>query len=358
MNGAARAVIDTEALRRNLARVGAAAPRSRIMAVIKANAYGHGIVPVARALERADALAVARIEEGLRLRAAGIELPIVLLEGVFDAEQLTTAARHAFEVVVHSRQQIELLEAHVVKPPVTIWLKIDTGMHRLGIDPDTFADSLNALRSCAGVRPPVRLMTHLANADDPADPMSAEQIALFDALTRGVEGERSIANSAGVLRWPASHADWVRPGLMLYGASPIRNESPDAFGLEPVMTLETELIAVKTARAGARVGYGGIWRAERDTRLGVAAVGYGDGYPLAISSGTPVLVNETRAPTVGRVSMDMITIDLEDCPQARVGDRVVLWGRGLPVDEVAPLADTSVYELLCNVSQRVALEVR
>ncbi|MBA3564856.1 MAG: alanine racemase [Gammaproteobacteria bacterium] len=357
MRGAARAVIDTHALRHNFARARAAAPRSRIMAVVKANAYGHGIVPVARALAVADALAVARIEEGMRVRAAGIENPIVLLEGVFNAEQLALAAQQGFEIVVHSTGQLELLKLQRTAQPLKVWLKVDTGMHRLGVDPDDFVACLAALRSCPAVAQPVRLMTHLANADDASDPTSEAQIGLFERLTNGIPGERSIANSAGILAWPASHADWVRPGLMLYGASPLRDASAAGHGLEPAMTLATELIAIKTARAGARVGYGGIWQARRDTLLGVAAVGYGDGYPRAIQNGTPVLVNGRKAPMVGRVSMDMITIDLTDSPDARVGDPVVLWGKGLPVDEIAPRADTTAYELLCNVSQRVELEV-
>ncbi|MGH8494616.1 MAG: alanine racemase [Gammaproteobacteria bacterium] len=357
MRGAARAVIDTSALRHNLARVRAAAPHSKVMAVVKANAYGHGIVPAAHALVDADALAVARLEEGLRVRAAGIDIPIVLLEGVFNADQLGLAAEQGFQIVVHSADQLELLRAQRSVRPLSVWLKVDTGMHRLGVDPDDFPACLAALESCPAVMRPIRLMTHLANADDRADPMSEKQIQWFERLTRGCAGERSIANSAGILAWPGSHADWVRPGLMLYGASPLRDASADELGLEPAMTFVTELIAMKTARKGGRVGYGGIWKAERDTRLGVAAVGYGDGYPRAIGNGTPVLVNGRRVAMVGRVSMDMITVDLTDCPDARVGDPVVLWGKGLPADEIAPRADTSAYELLCNVSQRVALEI-
>jgi alanine racemase len=356
VKGAARAVIDTRALQHNLQRVRAAAPAARVMAVVKANAYGHGIEPVARALEGVDALAVARVEEGRRVRAAGFDKPVVLLEGVFSAEQLALAAQQDFEIVVHCAEQIELLRTHRGRP-LSVWLKIDSGMHRLGLAPEEFAAAAQALEANAAVAAPIRLMTHLANADDPADPTSREQILLFEQLTQGHAGERSIANSAGVLAWPDSHADWVRPGLMLYGASPLVQSTAAELGLEPVMAFTTDLIALKTARAGARVGYGGRWTAALDTRVGIAAVGYGDGYPRSLDNGTPVLIHGQRVPMIGSVSMDMITLDLTACPEARVGDPVVLWGPGLPVEDIAARAGTITYELLCNVSQRVDLEI-
>jgi alanine racemase len=208
------------------------------------------------------------------------------------------------------------------------------------------------------VAPRMRLLTHLANADALDETVTVEQIALFERTVAGLELERSIANSAGILGWPASHADWVRPGLMLYGVSPFAGRTAAEFGLRPAMTLESTVISVRRVRAGERVGYGGRWTAQRSTTLAIAAVGYGDGYPRHIANGTPVLVNGGRAPIAGRVSMDMIALDVTDLPPVRVGDRVVLWGEGLPAESVAPHADTVAYELLCGVSQRVAIELK
>ncbi len=353
------ATIATSALRHNLAAVRRKAPGARVMAVVKANAYGHGLAAVAGALSDADAFAVARVEEGLVLRAAGIGKPIVLLEGVFDREQIEAAAAAAFELVVHSPTQIELLRALSGAAPFTVWLKLDTGMNRLGLKESDFAAALAQLRALPQVRQPVRLFTHLASADDAGSDTTARQLARFDAATRHEPGERSIANSAGLLNFPAARADWVRPGLLLYGVSPLADRLGAELGLEPVMTLRSRIIAVKDLAVGEQVGYGGTWTAARPTRLAVAAIGYGDGYPRSLGSGAPVLVNGVRAALAGRVSMDMIGIDVSDLAGAvRVGDPVVLWGPELPVEEIARLAGTIPYELLCGISQRVAVELR
>ncbi len=352
------ATIDTSALRHNLNAVRGRAPGARVMAVIKANAYGHGLVAVARALDGADAFAVARVDEGLVLRRAGIVKPIVLLEGVFDAAQLAAAAAADFELVVHAREQIDLLRAggaHAFK----IWLKMDTGMNRLGMKAAEFAAAHAALGALPGVRRPVNAFTHLASADEPGSGSTALQLARFAAGTGFVTGERSIANSAGLLNFPAALGDWVRPGLMLYGASPMAGATGADHGLRPVMTLRSRIIAVKHLDPGDQVGYGGAWTAARPTRLAIAAVGYGDGYPRGIRAGAPVLVNGRRAPLAGRVSMDMIGIDVTDVdPPVKAGDPVVLWGAGLAVEEVAANAGMIPYELLCGISQRVAAEVR
>ncbi|MDE1921826.1 MAG: alanine racemase [Gammaproteobacteria bacterium] len=352
------ATIDTSALRHNLNAVRKRAPGSRVMAVVKANAYGHGLVAVARALDAADAFAVARVDEGLVLRRAGIVKPIVLLEGVFDSAQLAAAAASDFELVVHAPEQIELLRAdgaHAFK----VWLKMDTGMNRLGLKEAQFAAAHAALAALPGVRRPVNAFTHLASADEPARDSTMRQLARFAAGTGFVAGERSIANSAGLLNFPAALADWVRPGLMLYGVSPMAGATGADHGLKPVMTLRSRIIAVKCIDPGDQVGYGGAWTATRPTRLAVAAVGYGDGYPRGIRAGAPVLVNERRAPLAGRVSMDMIGIDVTDVdPPVAAGDPVVLWGAGLAVEEVAANAGMIPYELLCGISQRVAAEVR
>jgi alanine racemase len=329
------------------------------MAVIKANAYGHGLVAVARALGTADAFAVARVDEGLALRQAGITMPVVLLEGVFDRAQLEAAAAAGFELVVHIAEQIDLLRAAAPGVQFNVWLKLDTGMNRLGLKGTAFAAALAALAELPSVRQPVRLFSHLASADELHNPATAQQLVRFGEATGSLPGERSLANSAAILNFPQAQADWVRPGLLLYGVSPLAGTVGANFGLRPVMTLHSRIIAVKDVAIGENVGYGGAWTAQRPTRLAIAAIGYGDGYARSLRSGSPVLVNGTRATLAGRVSMDMIGIDATELsPAARLGDRVVLWGSGLPVEEIAVWAGTIPYELLCGISQRVAVELR
>jgi alanine racemase len=353
-----RAVIDTAALRHNLSRVRELAPRSKVLAVIKANAYGHGIVPTAVALAGADGFAVARLEEGTALRAAGLRHRVLLLEGVFGAEQLRQAADHDFEIMVHDPEQLALLEAHRADRPFRAWLKIDTGMNRLGFKPGQVPAALSRLDACASVAKPLTLVTHLACADEADGARTREQLDLFARLVDGIPGERSIANSAGLITCAASRADWVRPGLMLYGVSPLPGRSAESLGLRPAMTLVSQVIALKQVDAGERVGYGGGWTASRPTRLAIVAAGYGDGYPRNTASGTAVIVAGRRAELVGRVSMDMIAIDVTGLPPIAVGDPVALWGPGVPVEDVARAAGTIPYELVCGVSQRVHLDVR
>lgn len=356
MTALCRATVDTRALNHNLNRIKQLSGGARVLAVIKANAYGHGLVPVARALGAADALAVARIEEAVALRNAGVSQRLVLLEGVFNTPQLQIAAAQGCDLVVHSHEQLAMLEAFGGDHRFTVWLKVDTGMNRLGFRPEEFDGVLARLQRLHAVKSELVLMTHLACADDPAGPSTPAQLALFERTTRGLQAERSIANSAGLLSWPESRADWVRPGLALFGVSPLPGKTGADFGLEPVMRLGTELIAIRKVAAGESVGYGSAWTATRESRIGVAAIGYGDGYPRHLGNGTPVLLGAHRVPLVGRVSMDMITVDLTDHPQARVGDTLTLWGPGLPVEELAALAGTIPYELLCGVTQRVAVE--
>jgi alanine racemase len=352
-----RAVVDAAALRHNLRQVRRVAPESRVMAVIKANAYGHGLVPAAKALAEADAFAVARLEEGLALRAAGLTNRVLLLEGVFGAEQLAIAAQERFELMVHDAEQIELLEGLSGSAAVTTWIKVDSGMNRLGFRLEEFGAAYARLRRNPHVQAEPALVTHLASADDRRDPKTREQLDAFAAATAGLPGPRSIANSAGVLAWPAARADWVRPGLVLYGVSPFPSGTGAELGLRPAMTLRTEVIAVKQVKAGETVGYGGSWIAPRDTRMAVVAAGYGDGYPRNTAAGAPVQVGGRRAPLIGRVSMDMITVDVTDLPVVAVGDPVVLWGSEIPVEEIAAHAGAIPWDLLCSVSQRVALEV-
>ena len=352
-----RAVIDSRALHSNLIRIRAAAPGRKVMAVVKANAYGHGLVPTALALSGADSFAVARIEEAVWLRAAGVRQPIVLLEGVFDGDQLGEAARLDLDLVVHSPEQLALLEREAPAHRFVTWLKVDTGMNRLGFRTEEFPAALARLRALLnGCVREIRLMTHFARADERSDAMTAEQLARFESLTAGLGYARSMANSAAILGAPASHGDWIRPGLALYGVSPFPGEGAAGFGLNPAMTLETVVIATRHVPRGETVGYGGSWRAERDSRVAIVAAGYGDGLPWSLPAGTAVMVDGLRCPLVGRVSMDMIAVDVSAAGERiGAGARAVLWGPELPVEEMAMSARTIPYELLCSVSQRVPL---
>jgi alanine racemase len=359
-----RALVDTAALRHNLGTLRAYAPHARVMAVIKANAYGHGLVATALALADADSFAVARLEEGIVLRSAGVRAPIVLLEGVFSAEQLAEAAHHGFELVVHDPLQLKLLEAHRGAERFVVWVKIDTGMNRLGFRPEAFSAALARLRALTVPALELRVMTHLARADERNEAMTREQVGEFDktlaaaGLTGASRLATSIGNSAGTLGWPNAHGDWVRPGLAMYGVSPFSNETAEKHGLRPVMTLETTVLTVRDVKRGESVGYAAAWRAERDSSIAILAAGYGDGLPRHLTNGTPVLVGGARYPLVGRVSMDMIAVDVTGAPKVATGNKAIIWGEGLPVEEIATHAGTIPYELLCGVSQRVPLELK
>ncbi|MGM0593880.1 MAG: alanine racemase [Pseudomonadota bacterium] len=349
-----RVTIDLCALRHNLQQVRRVAPQSRIMAAIKANGYGHGLERVAAALqgEGVDAFGVASLEEAERLRRAGIDTPITLLEGFFHPDELPMIADQRLELVLHHPQQIAQLYHHRFDDPQPVWLKLDTGMHRLGIAPEQVPAQWRALQQHPQLAP-LGQMTHLACADESGDAVTERQLALFRQLTAELDGAKSAANSAGILGWPASHGDVVRPGIMLYGVSPFVAGRAVDHGLRPVMNFRSSLIAVNRVRKGERIGYGGTWVCPEDMPVGVVAAGYGDGYPRHAVNGTPVLVNGQPVPLVGRVSMDMLTVDLRQQPRARIGDPVVLWGEGLPAEAVAEAAGTIAYELFCGVTQRV-----
>lgn len=343
------ATIDASALRRNLQVVRAHAPRARVMAVIKANAYGHGLLRVAEALREADGFGVVDIAAGCALRGMGHAHPVVLLEGFFEARELEEIAVCRLTPVVHQSEQVEMLEQRHERKPTEVFLKINTGMNRLGFHVREVPRAIERL-TAAGVRK-ITLMTHFARADE--EDGVAEQLDRFEAVAAAYAFPRSLANSAGILRHPATHADWVRPGIMLYGASPCADIDAATFGLSPAMTLSSEITSVRDIEPGEAVGYGGTFVAPRRMRIGVVAGGYADGYPRHAPTGTPVLVEGVRCGTVGRVSMDMLCVDLTDVPNARIGSRVTLWGRGLSVDEVAAAAGTIGYELLCALAPRV-----
>lgn len=346
----AHALINLEALRHNY-RLARQLSGTRALAVIKANGYGHDAVECAHALEQeADAFAVACIEEALVLRQAGIRLPILLLEGWFEASELALIAEHQLWSVVHHQAQLEdLLEARL-SAPLHIWLKLDSGMHRVGFGPDDYARAWRQLEACDQVASLTK-MTHFSRADEPETGRTEEQLATFQCATEGLDGPRSLCNSAGVLAWPPAHGDWVRPGIMLYGATPFEFDQANAARLRPVMNLESRIIAVRDLPVGEPIGYGSRFVTQRPTRMGVVAMGYADGYPRHAPDGTPVLVDGQRTRLAGRVSMDMLTVDLTDLPQAGLGSRVRLWGDGLNASEVASHAGTIAYQLFCNLNR-------
>lgn len=421
MGRALKATINTAALKHNLQCVKQKASASKVLAMVKANGYGHGIVNVAKTLSNADALGVACIEEAIKLREAGIQNRIVLIEGFFHADEFGSIIRLQLEPVIHHKTQLaallefdkrwhslynpvdENLNDHLdlalnptntnvnvsannasasdnvkinannhvkmnananvnktgnttanIATPLKIWIKVDTGMHRLGFPVEEFEEVYRTLKNLKSLDIQA-VITHFASADEETNPKTKEQIAYFQETVKNISEAKSLANSAGIWQWPESHADWVRPGIVLYGVSPFANQTGADLGLIPAMTLSTELIAVHWVKKGEKVGYGGIYTCDEDMPVGVVAVGYADGYPRLAPHNTPVLLNGKRVPLVGRVSMDMLTVDLRTQPHAKVGDAIELWGENLPVEEVAGAIGTLGYELLTSLSNRVPI---
>ena len=345
-----KATIDLSALQHNLGVARLRAPRAQVFAVIKANAYGHGLARAARAFSAADGFALVELDAAVRLREAGYTQRIALLEGFFEARELEVIADHGLTCAVHSMEQVRMLEASPPKGRFDVMVKLNTGMNRLGFQPAEFAEAIARLR----IHPRVSgltLMTHFANADDARG--IAGPLATFERLAAGNDLPWSVANSATVLRFPEAHADWIRPGIMLYGCSPFAGRVGSDDGLSAAMTLESEIISVRELAPGDSVGYGGAFVAERAMRVGIVACGYADGYPRHAPTGTPVLVGGRLTRTLGRVSMDMLCVDLALHEDAGVGTRVVLWGEGNPVEQVAEAAGTVGYELLCALAPRV-----
>jgi len=351
-----RAIINLNALQHNQQVLQKKAPNSQILAVVKANAYGHGMVDIAKALSGIHALGVARLNEALLLRNAGITTPIVLLEGFFHADDIKILVEQNLQTIIHSEQQLEALLNCKLQKPLQVWLKLDTGMHRLGFHSDEFDKAYQALKNSSNVEQPIHLMTHFNCADELDNEITTKQLIQFRKHIKTDSGLNSLANSAATLAWPETHADVVRPGIALYGVSPFSDKLADEFNLKPVMTLKSQLIAVRSHQAGESVGYGASWTADSDTTLGVVAVGYGDGYPRTAPEGTPILVNGRLVPIIGRVSMDMLTVDLGVDSTDKVGDDVTLWGEGLPATLVANHIGTIAYELVTKLTSRVALQ--
>ena len=339
-----RARIDAAALRHNLGVARRLAPRSRVWAVVKANAYGHGLARAAKALA-ADGLGLIEIEAAVELRRAGEKRPILLMQGFYSPGEIDLIAKNALTTVVHDAEQLAMLEKARPAAKIPVYLKLNTGMNRLGFGEGEFK---NALARLAG---DITLMTHFADADGKRG--VTWQLERFRTMTAGLNFQHSLANSAATLRYPEAHVDWVRPGIMLYGCSPFADASAEKLGLKPVMTLSSELIAVRELHAGDSLGYGCTFTAQVPMRVGIVACGYADGYPRHAPTGTPVLVCGKRTRTLGRVAMDMLVADLTGIPEAAIGSPVTLWGEGLSADEVAASAGTVSYELLCALSARV-----
>jgi len=348
-----RALVDTQAIAHNLSVARHCAPNSKVWAVVKANAYGHDIDLVYPALSTADGFALLDLDEAVRVRERGWGGPILLLEGFFEPQDLDIVIRHQLTPAVHCDEQLAMLAAIRPPRPIPIYLKMNSGMNRMGYKPPLFRDAWMRARANPSIGA-IGLMTHFAEAD--GTPGVSVQLAAFDSATQGIEGVRSLSNSAATLWHPRAHADWIRPGVMLYGSSPSGMSADIKQKLKPAMTLESRLIGVQQLQAGDAVGYGATFVADRPMRVGVVACGYADGYPRVAPTGTPVIVDGIRTRVVGRVSMDMLTVDLTPCPDAGIESPVELWGANLPVDDIAQPAGTIGYELLTAVAPRVRKE--
>lgn len=344
--------INQQALQYNLQRARDFAPQSKVLAMVKANAYGHQLPIVAKALAAADGFGVSCIEEAMQVYDAVPNKKIVLMEGVFASDEFAMVEQLQLDIVVHNHEQIALLEKNKCSTPLTVWLKFDTGMNRLGFDLSELSDVWQRLQACSTVKA-IQLMTHFPQAFDPQHPQTEQQISAFFKHTQQITAEKSLANSAAVINNANSHADWIRPGIMLYGVSPFDNSVASDHQLQAVMNLQSEIIAIKHCRKGEGIGYGGTWICPEDMPIAVVAIGYGDGYPRHAENGTPILVNGVRTQLVGRVSMDMLTVDLRSIVNPKIGDSVTLWGDGLPVEEIARCSRTIPYELLTSVTTRV-----
>ena len=356
MNYPTVAHIDIAALQHNLRVIKHDIPHSKIIAMVKREAYGHQAVKVAQGLAAGvDAFGVVFLQEAMQLYHAGIKQPILVLSGFLDQAELLAIDQHNFYCSVHNFDQIALLETTQLTKPLQVWLKIDTGMHRLGFLPEQVPAAYHRLMQIAAVHKPLKLMTHFAEADMLTSDKTTRQLDCLQTLIAkfGLVGERCIANSSAILKWPLAHADWSRPGITLYGVTPFATGTGLDLGLKPVMTLTSKIIAIHDLAAGEKVGYGGTFTCPEAMRVGMVAIGYGDGYPRNTKIGAPMLVNGMRTQLVGRVAMDMIGVDLRQLPNAQIGDEVVLWGKGLPVEEVALFTGESPYEMLGRLTARV-----
>jgi len=350
--------INRNALLHNLNVAKKRAPGRKVTAMVKSNAYGHGLENIAPVLQdHVDSFAVARLDPALQLRSLGMTKPIVIMAGFFLSEQAKIMAANNFEPLIHHSMQLEILNEVDLITPLRVWLKVDTGMGRLGFLPSEVADIYKKLAACKNVAK-IGLMTHFPDADDVSKPITENQIKIFSDLAASLPDlDLSLAKSGGILGFPNSHADVIRPGVMLYGASPLKDKTAADLDLQPVMTLKAPLISVRSLPKGSTVGYGGTYVCPEDMPIGVIGIGYGDGYPRYMKQGAPILIHGKRVPLIGRVCMDMIMVDLRGCPEAEIGEYATLWGDDLPAGEVATWADTIPYVLFCGVNRRVKFEV-
>ncbi|MGC1183080.1 alanine racemase [Legionella sp.] len=354
MSRPTRLVIEPTALLHNLARIRQFAPGKKIITMVKANAYGCGLHTVVPILEgKVDAFGVACIEEAMVIRKMGSRTYCILFQGVFSPEEFKLVALYQLGCVLHQRHQIQWLLSTPLDTPIKLWIKVDTGMHRLGFKPDELQEVMNALQNCPWIDKDIGLMTHLACADEPERIENFQQISIFDKISVTGFSQRSIANSAAIISFPQTHADVIRPGIMLYGVSPFANQTAIDLGLLPVMRFVSAISAVHDNPPGVQVGYSGTWSSNKPSRIGIVAVGYGDGYPRHIAKNTPVWIQDREVMIVGRVSMDMLAVDLTDHTDIKQGASVELWGPHILVERIAHAAGTSGYELLCQISERV-----
>ncbi len=350
-----QATINLQALKSNFTLVKKLANKSKVMAVLKANAYGHGLIEVANALEQTDGISVLDLDEAIKLREAGFNQTILLLEGFFEVNEVKVASKLGLNVTVHNQVQIDLIDQAKPINPIDIHLKINTGMNRLGFSPNEIDYLLESLNSNQYVGE-ITLMTHFSTADEKVG--INKQLNIFTKISNNYNYDSSVANSAALIKYPESRLDWVRPGIMLYGASPCEDISAESIGLKPVMNLMSQVIAIQHINIGDSVGYGSVFRAQKSMKVGVVACGYADGYPRHASTGTPVFIDNVFTTTIGRVSMDMLYVDITNIPNIDIGSSVELWGSHVPVDEIAKHSNTVGYELLCSISasKRVPLD--
>lgn len=350
-----QATINLQALKSNFTLVKKLANKSKVMAVLKANAYGHGLIEVANALEQTDGISVLNLDEAIKLREAGFNRTILLLEGFFEVNEVKVASKLGLNVTVHNQIQIDLIDQAKPINPIDIHLKINTGMNRLGFSPNEIDYLLESLNSNQYVGE-ITLMTHFSTADEKVG--INKQLNIFTKISNNYNYDSSVANSAALIKYPESRLDWVRPGIMLYGASPYKDISAESIGLKPVMNLMSQVIAIQHINIGDSVGYGSVFRAQKSMKVGVVACGYADGYPRHASTGTPVFIDNIFTTTIGRVSMDMLYVDITNIPNIDIGSSVELWGSHVPVDEIAKHSNTVGYELLCSISasKRVPLD--
>jgi alanine racemase len=343
-------LINKTSLIHNVGIIRQLAPHSKILCMVKANAYGHGLIPIANTLEtlQVEGLGVACLSEAIQLRKAGITTKIVIMRGVYNRPELEIAKQLNLDLVIHHEEQVDLIASQ--QKCFNIWLKINTGMNRLGINVDAIEKNIKKLQ--AGNNHHIICMTHFANSEKENDEDTQAQIKKFDQCTHHVQYEKSLCNSGGILNYPECHRDWIRPGLMLYGISPVKNTTASDFGLKPVMSLESSILSIYTAKRGEKIGYGGLYECKEDMPIGIVGAGYGDGYSSLTKSGTPILVNHQAAKLIGRVSMDMLAIDLRNVSKVKLQDRVELWGEDLPLEKIAEYNSLLSYELLCHARER------